>query len=124
MSYVRFAGVDQIPPGTSKSLRIGLRRIAVFNVAGTYYAIEDACAHMKAPLSTGRIHGLELTCSWHGWKYDLATGKRKGKESACVRTFSIKIEGDSVFVDPAAGDPYEAREEDSECAEDDFPRLA
>jgi len=124
VSFVKFAGVDQIPPGRSKSLRIGLRRIAVFNVAGTYYAIEDACAHMKAPLSTGRLQGLELTCTWHGWKYDLATGKRKGKESACVRTFAVKIEKDTVFVDPTVSDSLGVRDEEAECAEDEFPRLA
>jgi len=124
MSFVRFAGVDEIPPGKSRSMRIGLRRIAVFNVAGSYYAIEDACAHMKAPLSQGRMKGTELTCSWHGWVYDLTTGKRKGKESGCVRTFVVKIEGGAIFVDPTVNDPFEIHDEEPECAEDEFPHIA
>ena len=124
MSYIRFAGVDQVPPGACKSQRIGLRRIAVFNINGTFYAIEDACAHMKAPLSVGRLRGTELTCSWHGWVYDLTTGKRKGKEAGCVRTFPVRVEADAILVDPAVNDSFEAGDVGPQGAEDEFPHIA
>lgn len=121
MSFVRFAKQEEIPPGGRKSLRIGLRRIAVFNIAGTLYAIEDACAHMKAPLSQGRLAGMELTCSWHGWAYDIATGRRKGREAGCVRIFPVKIESGVILVDPAvaAAEGYD----DAGGQENELPPL-
>lgn len=120
MSFVRFAPLSEIPPGGSKSVRIGLRHLAVFNVGGDLYAIEDACAHMKAPLSGGRLRGTEITCSRHGWAYDITTGERVGKEAGSVRTFPVKVEGGMVFVDPSVNDV--AFDPPGEC-EDELPPI-
>jgi nitrite reductase/ring-hydroxylating ferredoxin subunit len=103
------ASEKDLAPGQSRSVRVGIRRIAVFNVDGTYYAIEDACRHMKAPLSTGRVEGRTLTCSWHGWKYDIVTGACQDKAWGCVRTFPVKVENGEVMVSdteiPAPDEP-------------------
>ncbi|HZI93850.1 MAG TPA: Rieske 2Fe-2S domain-containing protein [Patescibacteria group bacterium] len=98
MSFTRVARVEDLKPGQSRSLRVGIRRIAVFNVDGLFYAIEDACRHMKAPLSTGRVVGTTLTCSWHGWKYEITTGACHDKDWGCVRTFPVKVEGGEILV--------------------------
>jgi len=98
LSFVKVAPVDELKPGQSRSVRAGIRRIAVFNVGGVYYAIEDACRHMKAPLSTGRVEGTTLTCSWHGWKYDITSGACHDKAWGCVRTFPVKVEGGEILV--------------------------
>jgi nitrite reductase/ring-hydroxylating ferredoxin subunit len=126
MSFVRFAALSEIPPGRNKSLRIGLRRIVVYNVDGAFYALEDACAHMKAPLSAGRLQGMKLTCSWHGWTYDITTGRRTEREGVCVRTFQVKVDNGEVLVDPAVpGSPGATPDEDDPAATDDeFPFLA
>lgn len=110
MSFVRFAAQSEIPPGGKKTMRLGLRHIVVFNVAGRLFAIEDACSHMKAPLSAGRLRGMEITCTRHAWTYDIETGKRLGGEPGCVRTFQVKIEGGSIFVDPTVAEPAMADE--------------
>jgi nitrite reductase/ring-hydroxylating ferredoxin subunit len=60
--------------------------------------MEDACRHMKAPLSTGRLNGTTITCSWHGWKYDVTTGACHDKSWGAVRTFPVKVENGEVFV--------------------------
>ena len=121
MGFVRFATAEEIPEGRNKSVRIGLRRIAVFNIAGSLFAIEDACAHMKAPLSQGRLTGTNLTCTWHGWEYDIRTGQRKGKEAGCVRTFPVKIESGIILVDPVVPEPeFDAAEA---ALEDEPPPL-
>jgi nitrite reductase/ring-hydroxylating ferredoxin subunit len=98
LSFTRVARVEDLKPGQSRSLRVGIRRIAVFNVDGLFYAIEDACRHMKAPLSTGRVVGTTLTCSWHGWKYEITTGACHDKDWGCVRTFPVKVEAGEVLV--------------------------
>jgi 3-phenylpropionate/trans-cinnamate dioxygenase ferredoxin subunit len=128
MSFVRFAPLADVPPGGHKSLRIGLRRIVVFNVSGTLYAIEDACAHMKVALSGGRLKGTRLTCSAHGWVYDIATGRRVDKSQGCVRTFALKVEGGEIMIDPSVDDPFggDAPSGGPECeeGEDEFTPLA
>lgn len=106
MSFVRFAPLSDVPPGGHKSLRIGLRRIVVFNVSGSLHAIEDACAHMKVPLSGGRLSGTRLTCAAHGWSYDITTGRRIDKSQGCVRTFPLKVEGGQILIDPSVEDPF------------------
>jgi 3-phenylpropionate/trans-cinnamate dioxygenase ferredoxin subunit len=122
VSFVRFSALEEIQPGRNKSVRIGLRRIVVFNVDGDLHALEDACAHMKAPLSNGRLKGAEITCSWHGWTYDVTTGQRKGKDQGCVRTFSLKVESGTIMVDPAVADSIDPAGPGS-CGEgdDEFP---
>jgi nitrite reductase/ring-hydroxylating ferredoxin subunit len=123
VSFVRFARRGELPPGSRRSGPVGLRNVAVFNVQGRLYAIEDACAHMKAPLSGGRLHGTRLTCSMHGWVYDIASGRRIDRETGCIRTFPVTIDGDEILVDPDSprmpSEPEEPREE----PEDDLPPL-
>ncbi len=98
MRFTRVARVEEIEPGRALALRIGIRHIAVFNVSGAFYAVEDACRHMKARLSTGRVEGTTLICSWHGWKYEITTGECHDKEWGCLRTFPVKVEDGEVFV--------------------------
>ncbi len=117
MKFHRVARADEIVPDRPRALRVGIRHVAVFNVEGTFYAIEDACRHMKAPLSTGRMKGTVLTCSWHGWQYEVTTGACVGKDWACVRTFPVKVENGVVLV---SDEPNPAPEGGSDD-QDDIP---
>lgn len=101
MSETRVGRLDEIGPGQCRSVRVGIRRIAVWNIGGRLVAYEDACRHMKAPLSPGRVVGSILTCSWHGWKYDLTTGACLDKSWGCLRAFAVRVAGDEVFVSDA-----------------------
>ncbi len=115
MSWSRVERVENLKPGQCRALRVGTRRIAVWNVAGRFHAIEDACRHMKAPLSTGRLDGTTLTCSWHGWKYDVTTGACHDKSWGCVRTFPVRIEDGMVLV----SDEETPRPHEDDTGEDD-----
>src|SRR5688572_399023 len=113
MNFTQVGRVDELPPGRCRSVRIGTRRVAVWNVGGTLHAIEDACRHMKAPLSTGRLEGNILTCAWHGWKYDVTSGACVDPSWACVRRFEVKVENGMILVsadedpEPEGGDEPE-----------------
>lgn len=119
MSFVRFARIDDIPPGRSRSVRIGLRHIAVFHLEGRLHAIEDSCGHMKAPLSGGRVRGTEVTCARHGWVYDIPTGRRCGKEEGRIRTFPVKVEDGMIYVDPDVQDATRGCDGEGGEADDD-----
>ncbi len=91
MSRHVVATVGEIAPGTSKKVTVKGRDIALFNVAGKYFAFFDRCPHAGASLCKGKIvHRVEATepgeyrlapdftmlrCPWHGWQFDLATGQ-------------------------------------------------
>jgi len=98
VSFTSIGRLEDLAPGQCRSVRLGVRRVAVWNVGGQLHAIEDACRHMKASLSTGRLEGNILTCSWHGWKYDVTTGACLNPEWACVKRFPVKVENGMILV--------------------------
>jgi len=96
--YVRVARTADIPPGTGKTLEVGDRPIAVFNCDGTYYAIDDTCAHQGGPLGEGELEGTVVTCPWHEWRYDVRTGINTDDATCKVASHPVKIVGEDVLV--------------------------
>src|SRR5262249_55513169 len=100
MAFVKAALGSEISPGAGKQVALNGRTIAVFNVGGTFQAIDDTCPHRGAPLSEGTVTGAEVTCPWHGARFDLATGNhlcppaRNG-----VTSYKVQVVGDEVQVD-------------------------
>src|SRR5690606_17229405 len=72
---VKVATVDEVPINGSKLVEIEGVRIALFNINGGYYAIEDVCTHDGGPLVEGEIvNGHEVRCPRHGARFDIRTG--------------------------------------------------
>ena len=65
--FVKVATKAEISDQSAKLLKIGDKRIALFNLGGQFYAIDDTCPHADGPLSEGSIEGEEVECPWHGW---------------------------------------------------------
>ena len=96
---------SEILENKSKSFSIydekGLREdIAVFNINRKYYAISDTCAHKGGPLSQGTLKEDVVTCLWHGWKYNVRTGKSPHKGGDSVNDFVTKVIGNKLYIDP------------------------
>lgn len=72
---IRIGTATDIPEGYSKCFDIEDLRIAVFNVGGTYYAIDDACPHAGASLSDSIPEEGKVCCQWHGASFYLHNGK-------------------------------------------------
>ena len=68
------ARAEEIPPGTGKQVSLGDRVIALFNVDGTFYAMDGVCLHRGGPVGEGDLEGTIVTCPWHGFQYDVTTG--------------------------------------------------
>jgi nitrite reductase/ring-hydroxylating ferredoxin subunit len=95
------AELKDIPPGTAKRVYLGTDAIALFNVAGTFYACSDRCTHGRASLSEGTVDAKTcvLTCPWHGGQFELATGKPVGGPPVIpVKVYSVKVEGERILV--------------------------
>ncbi|MBI4419253.1 MAG: non-heme iron oxygenase ferredoxin subunit [Gemmatimonadetes bacterium] len=95
------AQVSDVPPGTGKRVYLGTDAIAIFNVAGTFYACSDRCTHGRASLSEGTVDPATcvLTCPWHGGKFDLKTGTPTGGPPVVpIKTYQVKIEGARILA--------------------------
>ena len=74
--WLEVANVDEIPVGTMKHVEVNGREIAITNVNGKYYAIDDRCGHASARLSGGGLRENVVTCPLHGAQFDVTTGKK------------------------------------------------
>lgn len=74
------------------------RDIAVFNVAGRFYAIDNSCPHQGGPLAEGWIDGTIVTCPWHAWCFDVTSGDMTMGGYTSVDTFDVRIEDGTLSV--------------------------
>ncbi|MCV6584035.1 MAG: ferric reductase-like transmembrane domain-containing protein [Marinibacterium sp.] len=80
-------------------------RVAVFRHQGQLSAIANACAHQNGPLGEGRILDCLVTCPWHGFQYDVTTGRSPAPFTEKIPTYNLRLEGETVLVDPVANPP-------------------
>jgi 3-phenylpropionate/trans-cinnamate dioxygenase ferredoxin subunit len=101
--YVAVAMIDELPPGKSKVVTANGRRIAVFNVDGTFYAIDDTCTHEEASLAEGTLSGEIVTCPAHGSRFNVRTGRVLSLPAVIpVSTYPVKVEDGNVLLLPEA----------------------
>jgi len=96
--FIAAASIDEVPPGGSKVVAIGDREIALFNIRGTFYAIDNVCPHQGGPLAEGWLDGTIVTCPWHAWCFDVATGRMTLGDFARVDAFEVQVEGSIISI--------------------------
>ena len=98
-NLVRAASVGEIPPGTGKCVEVNGKEIALFNLDGKFHAIDNTCLHRGGPLGEGEVDGTTVTCPWHGWQYDILTGKNIMDDAGGgVASYEVKVDGDAVLI--------------------------
>ncbi|MDF2722711.1 MAG: 2Fe-2S ferredoxin [Paenibacillus sp.] len=114
MAIHDIGAVSDIPAGTFKIVDIEGRPIGVYNVKGEFYAIHNYCPHQGAQLCRGPVCGTTLEsrvyeyiygrdgevvrCPWHGWEFDLKTGKSLFNEKVRTRRYPVQIEGERIGI--------------------------
>ena len=98
--FVKVAKSDEIQPGQGKMVEVDGRKIALFNVDGAFYAIDDTCTHRGGPLSEGDLDGKQVTCPWHGAVFDVTTGGVLGPPAPKeVSRYNARVEGGDIEVE-------------------------
>jgi nitrite reductase/ring-hydroxylating ferredoxin subunit len=99
MRFVRAALARDLPPGGRLAVTVEGLPLALFNVEGRLYAIEDRCPHQFAPLNDGSLAGTRLTCRWHGWTFELDPAKAPAAVAMPgIRRYAVRVEGEEVLV--------------------------
>src|SRR5579871_4010641 len=99
MAWVKVAEVAELPPGEGKVVEAGRQELALFNVDGTFYCIDNSCPHREGPLGEGWLEGEVVTCPWHAWQFNVRTGEETYNSGLCVRRFPCKVEEGTVLVE-------------------------
>lgn len=97
--WTTVAPLQELPPGARRIVDIDDVRVAVFNLGGELYAIEDICTHDYAPLDKGKIEGNEIICPRHGARFCIKTGAVTAPPAyEPVTTFPVRIHEGLVQV--------------------------
>jgi nitrite reductase/ring-hydroxylating ferredoxin subunit len=85
--------VEDLPEGRGATVTLrGGAELALYNVEGSFYAVENFCPHRGAPLAEGNLCGATIECDWHGWRFDLRTGACLTNAGSAVETYEVIIE--------------------------------
>ncbi len=100
-TFVRVATLAEVPPGTARAVDVAGRRIALVNIGGTVYAIDDTCTHERVSLAGGQVTGEIIVCPKHGSRFHVPTGRVLSLPAVRpVSTYAVKVEGDAIWVSP------------------------
>jgi len=103
--WIDVAPQNEFLPGTWRSLDVDGTLVAVFNLDGEYYAIEDVCTHDGGILTGGALEGEQIVCPRHGARFSIKTGKVLGPPAyEDVATFPLRVEGGMIQVRDARWD--------------------
>ena len=96
--FIQAARLDELPPGRGTSVTVAGKDVALFNVDGTIYAMEDSCLHKGSSLGTSELRGKVVTCRGHGWRYDVTTGEILHVPDDGVATYPVKVVDGRIMV--------------------------
>lgn len=96
--FVKVAQTSDIPDGEGRSFEVGGKAVAVFNCGGTFFAIDGVCPHRGGPLGEGYMENHVVTCPWHGWQFDVTSGKSPVNPTASVPCLPVKVESSDLLI--------------------------
>ena len=96
--YLDAGRVEDIPLGKGRTVTIAGKDVALFNVDGTIFAIDDSCLHHGLSLGNSPLEGKIVKCRGHGWRYDVTTGNVTHVPDYGVASYPVKIEDGKILV--------------------------
>lgn len=97
--WVSVCATSELLPGEFRVVWDGDTAIAVYNVDGEYYAIEDTCTHDGGDLAGGELHGFEVECPRHGARFDLRDGSVTAPPAVVpIEIFPVRVEEGMIYT--------------------------
>jgi nitrite reductase (NADH) small subunit len=110
----RVCEATELAPGQRLVVDLGGRSVGVFNVEGSFYALHNRCPHRGGALCLGPVTGVTrstddfeyvyadegriLRCAWHGWEFEIETGRSLADPKLKAKTFPVTVEDGEVIV--------------------------
>jgi 3-phenylpropionate/trans-cinnamate dioxygenase ferredoxin subunit len=102
--FVKVGNVDDLRPGERLFMDFEYVTLAIFNVGGEYYAIEDVCTHDGGPVAEGPLDGYGIVCPRHGAMFDIRDGAVLAMPAVVpIPTYAVKVEEGEIFVESPDG---------------------
>ena len=96
--FVKIATLSEIPPGSARAVDAGGTPVALYNVGGTVYATHNACPHRGGSLGEGSVAEAVVTCPWHGFQFEVTTGRCLTNPALSLACIPVKIEGQDILI--------------------------
>jgi len=95
---IAVAKLGDLQPGGSLIVEAEGISVALFNVDGTIYAVDNTCPHAGGPLGEGYLENDVVVCPWHRWRYSVRTGKKVGNPEIAVACYGVEMQGDQISL--------------------------
>ena len=95
----KIASKRELGPGSGKIVVLDDKPIALFNIGGNYFALDNTCPHRGGSLGDGEVDGEIVTCPWHGWEFNCRTGEAVENPVITVSCFRVKKKDDGIYVE-------------------------
>jgi 3-phenylpropionate/trans-cinnamate dioxygenase ferredoxin subunit len=96
----RIATTGDVPEGQVRVFTAGNLSVALCNVGGTFYAVDNLCTHDNGPLGEGRLSGETVECPRHGARFDVKSGAVRALPAVRpIKTYPVEIQGEEVLID-------------------------
>jgi len=99
MAFVRATRREEIAPGTIREFQLEGKAVALANVEGKFFAVNNVCLHRGGPLGEGELDRQVVTCPWHGWQFDVTNGQLLTNAAVTLTCYPVEVRGDDIFVD-------------------------
>jgi nitrite reductase (NADH) small subunit len=96
--WIHIANTSDIPAGEAREFVAAGRMVALFHAEGQFYALDGICPHQGGPLGKGVLSGCTITCPWHGWQYDVRTGRHLSIESLVQPQLQVQVRGEEILI--------------------------
>ena len=96
--FIEACRLEDVPLGKGRTVTIAGKEVALFNVDGTIFAMDDSCLHHGVSLGNSPLEGKIVTCRGHGWRYDVTTGNVAHVPDYGVTSYPVKVEDGKILV--------------------------
>lgn len=96
---VKVGGSADVPEGGSRQFEAAGRRVAVFRLDGALFAMDGVCPHRGGPVGEGTVENGVVACPWHGWRFEVRTGRCVNTPGAAQACFPVREEDGSILVE-------------------------
>lgn len=98
--FVKVATTEEMEHQPARCLEVEGEKVALFKSDDAFYALSDTCTHRGGPLSEGEVEGNEVTCPWHGAKFDLRSGAALGPPAPTgIKSYPVRVTGADIEIE-------------------------